>query len=95
MAKGEVSKFIDSLHPLILAIIIDVIKIIPVFDIFITLWLQVVLWNRLNHEAFKWMNISYDIAFDLSFGPYGDIVPLNTITVIILMIYNKFPKHNL
>ena len=92
--RGATSKFVHSVHPLILAIIIDLIKIIPYVDIFITIWLQIVLWNRLEHEPFKWLNISYDISFDI-IHPFADCVPLNTICVLILMVYKKFPNHNI
>ena len=96
MAKGFFSSGVEYLaenHPLVLAVIIDLIMIIPYVDIIFTLYLQIKLWNSLGNEYFKWLNIAYDLT-DLGF-PFLDIFPLNTLTVIIVLIYNQFPKHNI
>ena len=92
MGKGFFSSGVEGLarsHPLILAIIIDIVMIIPYFDVIITLYLQIKLWNAIGNEYFKWLNIAYDLM-DFSV-PFIDAFPLNTVTVIICMIYDEIP----
>ena len=93
---GQITSSIVSFgkaYPLLLAIIIDIIKIIPYFDIVITLWLQIMLWNYVADNAyFQWLNIGFDfVDFPGMIHPFGDVLPLNTITMLIMMIYTRVP----
>ena len=94
MARGLISRFAHNTNPLVLAIVIDLIKILPYIDIFFTLYLEIVLWSRLKSEYLKWLNVSYDLSFDI-ISPFADIFPLNTVCVLTLMVYKKFPNHNI
>ncbi len=92
MPNGAFTNFVNWLartHPLALAVIIDILMIIPYFDIVITLYLQIVLWDTIGNEYFKWLNIAYDLM-DFT-HPFVDIFPLNTTCVIACIIYKKIP----
>ncbi len=88
----DIKKF-GMAYPLALAIIIDIIKIIPYVDCVITIWLQIILWREIaSNEYLQWMCICYDLAdFPGMVHPYADVVPLNTISIVAMLIYTRIP----
>jgi hypothetical protein len=74
-------------HPLRLAIIIDLIKILPYIDLPISLPLQWILWSEQDNNNIKWANMLYNIGGDLLV--IGDIFPLNTVCVLLGMARKK------
>ena len=70
------------MDPLPLAIIIDILMLIPFVDFIITVPLQWILWTKLDNEMLKWINMTYDSVADFIIPVVGDMVPLNTICVI-------------
>jgi len=71
-------------HPLLFAIIIDILMLIPVVDFFITVPLQYILWKSLKRDKTMAINIIYDLFGDFVIPVVGDIFPLNTLSVLLL-----------
>ncbi len=78
------------MNPLLLAIIIDLLMLIPFVDFILTVPLQWILWGKLDNEALKYINILYDSVADFAIPIVGDIFPLNTVCVIAVSIKEKF-----
>jgi hypothetical protein len=76
-------------HPLALAILIDLLKLIPFVDFIITIPLQWILWEKLNNPMLKYINIAYDSAADFIIPVVGDMFPLNTVCTIIVLPFYK------
>lgn len=79
------------MNPLQLAIIIDLLMLIPFVDFIITIPLQLILWSKpeVDNDALKYLNITYDAVADFIIPVFGDMVPLNTISVIAVICYEK------
>ncbi len=71
-----------DMNPLTLAIIIDLLMLIPFVDFILTIPLQWILWDKLDNETLKYINILYDSVADFIIPIVGDIFPLNTVCVI-------------
>ena len=80
-------------NPLALAVIIDIIKLLPYVDLPFSVPLEYILWSEQKNEIFKWANIAYNIGGDMLAG-IGDIIPTNTICMLILTV-TKNKKINL
>ena len=76
-------------HPLLLAILTDLAMIIPFVDFIITIPMQWALWSELDNETLKYINIMYDSVADFIIPIIGDLFPLNTVTVILVLIGKK------
>lgn len=84
-------KTFGNWSPLQLAILIDILMLIPFIDFIITIPLQLILWNKpeVDNEFLKWINIGYDTIADFAIPVIGDMFPLNTVTVALMMIKNR------
>ena len=88
----SLEKVFGNLHPLLLAILIDLLKLIPYIDFIITVPLQWMLWSKQEAEFFKYVNIVYDSVGDVIIPVFGDMFPLNTVCVILLMITGRLKQ---
>ena len=88
----SLEKVFGNLHPLLLAILIDLLKLIPYIDFIITVPLQWMLWSKQEAEFFKYVNIVYDSVGDIIIPVFGDMFPLNTVCVILLMITGRLKQ---
>ena len=76
-------------HPLLLAMLTDLAMIIPFVDFIITVPMQWALWSELDNETLKYINMSYDLVADFIIPVIGDLFPLNTVSVICVLIVRK------
>jgi len=74
---------IGEMNPLLLAVIIDILMILP-FDIIITGPLQYALWKKIGRTDLMMLNIGYSCTDLLALGLPVDIIPLNTISIMYL-----------
>ena len=77
------------MNPLLLAIIIDLLMLIPFIDFILTVPLQWILWDKLDNQTLKYINILYDSVADFIIPIVGDVFPLNTVSVIGILVYKK------
>ncbi len=70
-------------HPLPLALLTDVLMLVPYVDAVFTVPLQFLLWASLDDEWLMALNIAYDIAGEFVIPVFGDVLPVNTAAVII------------
>lgn len=86
---GFLEKTFGNLHPLLLSMVVDLLKLIPYVDFIITVPLQWLLWSKQEAEFFKYTNIIYDSVGDFIIPGIGDIFPLNTVCVLLLMLTGR------
>jgi len=85
----DLYKYFYDMNPLLLAVIIDLLMLIPFIDFILTVPLQWILWDRLDNEQLKYINIAYDSVADFIIPIVGDIFPLNTVCVIAIGIKER------
>ncbi len=85
-------KTFGKMHPLALAILVDLLMIIPFIDFVITVPLQMILWNKLDNETLKWINIGYDTVADFIIPVVGDLFPLNTVSTVAVLTVKRIQK---
>lgn len=85
-------KTFGNLPPIVLAIIIDLLKLIPYVDFVITVPLAWILWSKLDVDVLKFSEIGYDLVGDIIVPGIGDIFPLNTVCVSALELSGKLKK---
>ena len=76
-------------NPLLLAILTDLVMIIPFVDFILTIPMQWALWSELDNETLKYINIAYDSIADFIIPIVGDLFPLNTVSVILVLLVRK------
>jgi len=86
----SLDKVFGRLGDISLAILIDLLMLIPFVDFVITLPLQWYLWDRMGSDGLKYINMIYDLTADFVIPGVGDMAPLNTICVIGIKISKKF-----
>jgi len=77
-------------QPLLLAIIIDLIKILPYVDLPFSEPLEAILWSEQGNMLIGAINMGYNLVGDIF--AFGDIFPLNTVCVLGLMITGGLKK---
>ena len=82
-------KKFGNMSPLLLAVIIDVLMLLPFLDFVITVPLQWILWSKLNNQFAGMINICYDLVADFAIPVVGDMIPLNTIAVLLIIAVGK------
>ncbi len=82
-------KQLDKIPIWLLAIITDILMLIPFIDFVFTVPLQWYIWSKLDNEVLKYVNIGYDLVADFAIPGVGDVIPLNTILVVGMMIMGK------
>jgi hypothetical protein len=81
-----IEKWVNNTHPLIVAIICDLVQLVPFVDSFFTIPTQYYLWfSRLKHPELGAIIMGEDLLGDFLFF-FGDLTPLNTIFVLVLMV---------
>jgi hypothetical protein len=77
-------EYFKKMNPLALAIVIDVAMLLPWIDVVICIPLQHILWgkNKLDNPMLEYINHAYSFA-DFVIPIVGDILPLNTICVLL------------
>jgi len=85
----DIYKYFYNMNPLLLAIIIDLLMLIPFIDFILTVPLQWILWDKLDNQTLKYINILYDSVADFIIPIVGDVFPLNTVSVIGILVTRK------
>ena len=85
----SLDKVFGRLGDIPLAILIDLLMLIPFIDFVITIPLQFYLWSRMGSDGLKYVNIIYDGLGDFIVPGIGDIFPLNTVCVIGMKISKR------